>query len=204
MPDTTEFITRMMNREGDELDKLLSYADEIKKGSTVKKQNADSILDEIFKTQKIPVSPKKYKEIPSVPVSETGEKNFHRLLNSYEAQDYITYGSICEFNKKDVVPLITDEAEHVKPSAPESDPPELIAEKTEEKDTSGSIPKINASDLFESSEDNMSNAERFVSQQETKHPRLYFLLGFFIFMVMLLGLVSFIFIGVDTIKKFIV
>lgn len=202
MPDTNEFITRMMNREEDELDKLLSYADEIKKGSTVKKQNADSILDEIFKTQIIPVSKKKYKEIPSVPVSETGGKNFHRLLNPYESQDYITYGSICEFNKKDIVPLISDEAERVKSSAPESDSPEHIAEKSEEKDTSDGVPKINASDLFESGENNMSDAERFVSQQETKHPKLYFLLGFFIFMVMLLGLVSFIFIGVDTIKKF--
>lgn len=200
MPETNEFINKLMNKKDDELDNLLSYADG-KKSKTGKGSDADTILDELLQKPESATSEKishDVKIISSVPLSSGITKNYHHVYLIHDTTEYISYGSICDFSEEDTAPVISDE--------PERDDNSVISDSTEIseaiKHAADISPENNSNTADDLLDDGISGFDRFLSEQENRHPKFYFALGLSIFLVVMLGIISCAYLGLNAMKNF--
>ena len=188
MSETNEFINKLMNKNDSELDSLLSSAEK-KKGKKRKKADADKILEEVLNETQAVSAPEKTIKL-SVPVSDSS-KNFHHICTfSYEIPDYISYGSICGFSEEDTALVITDDV-------PEKEP-EIIPEEE-------NVPLHEKSDAGPETEDEYSaltGFDRFFAEQEKRHSKFFFILGLSVTLVVILGMVSCAYLGLNAMKNF--
>lgn len=188
MSETNEFIDSLMNKNDSELDSLLSSTEK-KKGKKRKKAEADKILEEVLNETRSVSAPEKTIKL-SVPVSDSSKTYHHICSFSYEIPDYISYGSICEFSEEDTAPVITDDV-------PEKET-EIIPEEE-------NIPVNEENDTVPETEDEYSaltGFDRFFAEQEKRHSKFFFILGLSITLVVILGMVSCAFLGLNAMKDF--
>lgn len=202
MAETKDFINKLMKKEDSELDDLLSFAENVaenvKSSNNKPQKTADEILDELetkYQTIKLVCH-----EIKNPGFTQPVVINFHHLLSPAPLQDYISYESLCGTatkseailedkntqSKENTLPLKTEE---IKEPQEDSLPPPTTNEPF---------------DAFEftDTETPVSNAEKFITEQGVKHPRIYFMIGISIFFLTLLGLASCIYLGVTALRNF--
>jgi hypothetical protein len=206
MPDTKEFLSRLMEKNDDDLDSLLSFADGLKARSghdnKSKEKISDSILDEILdntpkKAKKKPL----LKKLPDVPSFLPGSNNLHHITPDFTIPEYISYSSICDFESGLSAPVIEDESceETSAPLTKEEETTEQEQEEAEEQPDETLILPDGKLPLIE--EEQKSDAERFIANQENRHPVFYFAVGFSIVLVTVLGLASCIYLGVTAVRS---
>jgi len=199
LAETKDFIDKLMNKKDTELDDLLSFADNVKYSNNKESKNADDILDELAEKKEQVYHTKKLicHEIKNNSFTQPVVINFHHLLATSPLQDYISYESICGNNTVKKA-ILEDEAQPKK----ENTLPLKIDETSEPEEDS--LPPPAASESFDAFEfaDGVSNAEKFITEQGVKHPKIYFAIGISIFFLTLLGLASCIYLGITALKHF--
>lgn len=145
--------------------------------------------------------------------ADTVQRNLHHVLFEHECE-YISFSSICEGSRETSAPIIKDEAVKVISNFETREiklltPDDTSAEKTEAvkpADTTPSYkPEIAANlsdELNNTLYDDVSDAEKFISMQGVKHPKIFFVIGLSIFSLALLGLISCAYLGLNAMKKF--
>lgn len=204
MPDTNEFINKLMNKKDDDLDSLLSYADG-RKNDTENSHDAETILDELLNESQSSTRGNNHPEYTALPdVSLSSEsRNFHHVYFMTDTAEYITYGSICEFGEEETAPVISDDADLTTASEiPETDTDDDISRNYKNAaDISASQPDdyLAADTEYQ---DNLSGFDKFLAEQENRHPKFYFILGLSIFIIVMLGLISCAYLGLNAMKNF--
>lgn len=185
MSETHEFINKLINKDDSELDKLLSFPENNKK----KKNDADKILEEVLNETRTNSAPVKTIKL-SVPASQFS-KNYHHICRFIcEKPDYISYGSICEFSEEDAAPVITDDINKKEAEViPETENVPVPEESETVPETEGEYSAL-------------TGFERFYAEQEKRHSRFFFILGLSISLVVLLGIISCAYLGLNAMKNF--
>ena len=223
MPDTNEYITKLMNRNDDYLDDILSFADNIRSHVAMKNESkrADDILDEILSdSHDISAENPVKNEIHSVEVNTENNEtrtvftqvlpvvhNYHHVLINPEQFRYVP-----QQNKKPEIEyactrnaIISDEP------AQEEKNVITIQQKKEEKpqkqhdqndDISEKSDKHKHTVFDDIDESDPYNAKEFINIQAMKHPRFYLIVGISIFFLTILGLGSCIYLGLSALRKF--
>ncbi|MBE6853161.1 MAG: hypothetical protein E7505_06755 [Ruminococcus sp.] len=206
MPDTKEFISRLMDKNDDDLENLLSFADERRIEGKHDNKNADSILEEILNSHNKTSGKKSlFKKISAAPSLSPEAKNLHHIMPEFSMPEYISYGSICDFAAEKTTPVIEDDsAEESLPT--DNDKNENQAQESSETDEANDEPTPETLNLPDGKlplydEEHTSDVERFIANQESKHPVLYFAVGFSIVLVTVLGLASCVYLGVTALRS---
>lgn len=121
---------------------------------------------------------------------EKPARNFHHFMPNTESYNYITYGSICD-DKDDDTSVIEDKVARISPEKSKKMP-------SSEKSEKGDISENNTKNYT----DDISNMEKFISQQSERHPKFYFAIGISIFILALLGLISCAYLGLNALRSF--
>ncbi len=119
--------------------------------------------------------------------------NFHHIHLQPEICDYISYKSICN-NQPASSSLIPEETRKIN----KIEIKEEISTPKNEKEPE----PPNQHEESQMPDTGISSSEKFLLEQEEKHPRFYFAIGISIFLLTLLGLASCIYIGLNALKTF--
>ena len=155
-------------------------------GNTDIKKPAVSAYSDKKSTSKTKASSKNISD-SSVP------RNFHHIYLQPEICDYISYKSICD-NNTTGNSLIPEETRKINKLEIKEEIPKAQNEKEPENPNPNEEPLI--------PDKVIPSYENFMSEQEEKHPRFYFILGISIFLLTLLGLASCIYLGINALRTF--
>ena len=132
-------------------------------------------------------SPSKNISVSSVP------HNFHHIHLEPEICNYISYKSICD-NQEVSNSLIPEETRKINKI-------EIKEENSTPKNEKEPEPP-NQHEESQVPDTSIRSSEKFMLEQEEKHPRFYFAIGISIFLLTLLGLASCIYLGLNALKSF--
>lgn len=120
--------------------------------------------------------------------------HFHHIYSLYSFPELIRYDSVCGISDEEYAPVLKDEAnEKIKKSfskpSETKDYPEYTSPFEDEVLSAETAEQtVSAADI--STEPEISGFEKFCYEQKDQHSRFYFFLGLTIFLVLLLGIIS--------------
>ncbi len=221
MPDTNEYITKLMNRNDDDLDDILSFADNIRSHVSMKKEkkDADDILDEILSSNHISAEDPVKSEIHSTEKHINDQDssafsthilpvvhNYHHVLISPDQFRCTPFQKKNPETECTVIrnPIISDNSHEEIKSIEVSQ--EKDEQPIEREPQNNDVPEINHKQKYsifdEIDESDHDNAEEFIKSQSMKHPKFYLILGISIFFLTLFGIASFVYLGLNAMRKF--
>lgn len=228
MPDTKEYITKLMNRNDDDLDDILSFADNIRSHVAMKKESkrADDILEEILSdshdiSAEDPVKNEVHNDKEHTEKNKESSvftqilpvvHNYHHVLITPEQFRYVPTQNIKHDTECALATnsIISDEPalearkkislSKSKPESEQSLEKKIHEEKAKKAEKYIEKHKHNIFDDIDESDPD--NAEEFISSQSMKHPKFYLIIGISIFFLTLFGIGSCIYFGLSALRKF--